>query len=224
MFTPIHTCPELIDLIQTIGFLPLLESSIPGFNAEAIMAPECRYRPLPDGGWEWPLWKWKGSVVNEGNCVYGKFFDKKAGFVSLQWWPHFLNWRRAAYPLPSDDSADGTIEHIILDTLRQNGSMVSRELRAACGMVGPRMRSRFDAYITRLQMGCYIVTEDFVQPTDKHGRPYGWGLSLLTTPEHLLHHTAPAGDTPQASRELMAQHLSALIPTATPAQIDRILK
>ena len=23
-------------------------------------------------------------------------------------------------------------------------------------------------------MGCYIVTEDFVYPTDKKGREYGW--------------------------------------------------
>ena len=33
----IGSCPELIDCIRQVGFLPLLESGIPGFAAEAIM-------------------------------------------------------------------------------------------------------------------------------------------------------------------------------------------
>ena len=40
-----------------------------------------------DGGWDWPLWKWKGPIVTEGRCVYGKFFAGKAGFVSKDCWP-----------------------------------------------------------------------------------------------------------------------------------------
>lgn len=48
------------------------------------------------------------------------------------------------------------------------------------------MRSKFDGYVTQLQMGCYIVTEDFVYSLDKKGREYGWGWSLLTTLELLL--------------------------------------
>ena len=73
----IHSCPELIDCIRQVGFLPLLESGIQGYAAESLMAEECRFTQFPDGTWEWPLWQWKGSVVREGGCVYGKFF---AGF------------------------------------------------------------------------------------------------------------------------------------------------
>lgn len=223
MFTEIHSCPELMECIRTLGFLPLLESGIDGFSAEAMMAAECRYRPLPDGGWEWPLWRWKGPVVTEGDCVYGKFFASKAGFISRAWWPDFLNWRRHAYPLPDEESADGTVEAIILATLREYGSMVSRDLRAACGMVGPKMRGRFDAYVTRLQMGCHIVTEDFVYPRDKHGQEYGWGLSLLTTPERLLGPSS-CQHTPQQSHALMLQHLRQLLPEATEKQLLKLLK
>jgi hypothetical protein len=67
----IHNCPELMDAIQKLGFLPLLTSSILGFSADEMVTPECRYVVRDDGGWEWPLWKWKGPVVTEGNCVYG---------------------------------------------------------------------------------------------------------------------------------------------------------
>lgn len=66
------------------------------------------------------------------------------------------------------------------------------------------MRSRFDAYLTRLEMGGYIVTEDFIYPLDRHGREYGWGWSLLTTPERLFGREACHPDrSPQESRERM---------------------
>ena len=146
--------------IQEVGFLPLLDGGVRGFSAEECVTDDCRYVVFDDGGWDWPLWKWKGPVVTEGNCVYGKFFDKKAGFISRDWWPDFCNYRRSQHPLP----AEGSIEESILATLGEHGSLITRELRAACGFDGPKMRSRFDGYVTRLQMGCYIVTEDFVYP------------------------------------------------------------
>ncbi|MCR5179917.1 MAG: hypothetical protein K6C30_01705 [Bacteroidaceae bacterium] len=217
----IHSCPELIACIQQTGFLPLLESGIQGFAAESIMAEECRFTQFPDGSWEWPLWQWKGSVVRDGDCLYGKFFSGKAGFVSREWWPDFLNWRRSHHPAP----AEGTIEDIILSTLREHGSMITRELRAACDFTGKNMRSKFDAYINRLQMSTYIVTEDFVYPTDKHGREYGFGWSLLTTPERLLaSHHAPSPRSPEESFQRMADHLSQLLPAATEKQIRKLLQ
>lgn len=217
----IHSCPELMDCIQQVGFLPLLESGIRGYSAEVLMAEECRYTVFPDGSWEWPLWQWKGPVVKEGNCVYGKFFAGKAGFISKAWWPDFYNWRRSRAARPEE----GSIEETILLTLLEHGSMIARELRAACGFVGPKMRSRFDAYINRLQMACYIVTEDFVYPTDKHGREYGFGWSLLTTPERLLGKEACQCErTPEESYQRMAEHLGQLLPHATEQQIKRILK
>ena len=217
----IHSCPELIECIQQVGFLPLLESGIEGFCAEGMMAEECRFTEFPDGSWEWPLWQWKGPVVTEGNCVYGKFFSGKAGFVSREWWPDFYNWRRSQSPRPEE----GTIEEAILMTLRENGSMITRELRAACGFTGPKMRGKFDAYIKRLQMACYIVTENFVYPTDKHGHEYGFGWSLLTTPELLLGKDASlCHHTPEESYLRMTEHLMRLLPDATEKQIKKILR
>ena len=33
----VHSCPELMGLIQEVGFLPLLDSGIAGYSAEAIV-------------------------------------------------------------------------------------------------------------------------------------------------------------------------------------------
>ena len=170
-----------MELISEIGFLPLLDSGIQGYAAEDIVDEDCRYITSPDGGWEWLLWKWKGQIVTEMPCMYGKFFNKKAGFISKEWWPDFCNYRRSKYARPDEYSIEGAI----IETLKMNGSMITRELRAACGFNGKGMRSKFDGYLTRLEMATYIVTEDFVYPHDKHNREYGWGWSLLNTPESL---------------------------------------
>jgi len=210
-----------MERIQQIGFLPLLDSGIRGFSAEEMVDDDCRYVVFSDGGWDWPLWKWKGPIVTEGNCMYGKFFAGKAGFISREWWPDFCNYRRSIRPVPEE----GSIEEAILLTLAEHGSLITRELRAACGFNGSGMRSKFDAYITRLQMGCYIVTEDFVYPLDRHHREYGWGWSLLTTPEQLIGREACQCErTPEASYQRLFTHLKTILPTASEKQIQRLLK
>ena len=218
--TLIHSGAQLSALIQEVGFLPLLRSSVGGFSAEEVVDDDCRYVVFPDGGWNWPLWKWKGPIVAEGNCLYGKFFDSKAGFISRAWWPDFCNYRRSRNPAPAENS----IEDVILTTLASEGSLITRELRAACGFTGPKMRSRFDAYVTRLQMACRIVTEDFVYPQDRHGHEYGWGWALLTTPEALHGREAcRCARTPEESYERLHAHLHRLLPDATERQITKLL-
>ena len=215
----ISTFHELMATIEELGFLPLLDGGVTGFSAEEMVDDDCRYVVTTDG-WDWPLWKWKGPIITEGNIIYGKFFNSKAGFVTLPWWQHLCNWRRSKSTEPSP----GSIEETILLTLQEHGSLITRELRAMCGFTGSKMRSRFDSYITRLQMQCRIVTEDFVYPHDRHGREYGWGWSLLTTPEQLLGHEACQCDvTPEKSRQLIYDHLQSILPQATAHQLNRLI-
>ena len=209
-----------MEYIQQVGFLPLLDSGIAGYSAEAVVDDDCRYVVFADGGWDWPQWKWKGPIIQEGICVYGKFFASKAGFISREWWPDFCNYRRSKHPRP----AEGSIEEAILLTLQEHGSLITRELRAACGFTGSKMRSRFDAFVTRLQMACRIVTEDFVYPLDKHNNEYGWGWALLTTPEQLLgrnHCKCP--HTPEESYQRLYAHFHSIVPEATDKQIAKLL-
>ena len=65
----VHSCPELMGLIQEVGFLPLLDSGIAGYSAEAIVDDECRYVVYSDGGWDWGL----AAVEVEGtDCAGGR--------------------------------------------------------------------------------------------------------------------------------------------------------
>lgn len=216
----IHNCVEMTAHIRQVGMLPLLNMNLGNWSAEAVVDEECQYIRFPDGGWEWQLWQWKGQIIQETQCAYGKFFAGKAGFITQEWWADFCNYRRSKYPYPPV----GSIEETILFTLKEHGSMITRELRKACGFDGPRMRSRFDAYITRLQMATYIVTQDFIYPEDKHGRPYGWGWALLTTPEQWLGADVCVTDnTVEQSKHRLITQLRVLLPDATNAQIKKIL-
>lgn len=219
-YPEIHTCAELTAFIDEIGFLPLLRMGLTGWSAEEVVDEDCQYTPLPDGGWEWPLWEWKGPVIRESACAYGKFFMGKAGFVSKDWWPDFCNWRRYRNPYPAPES----IEEAILLTLKENESIITRDLRALCGFTGAKMRSKFDVFLTRLQMGGYVVTEDFVYPRDKHGRSYGWGWSLLTTPERLLgRENCHINRSLEESYERIKRHLRKILPDVSERQISRLL-
>ena len=219
-FPRVGSAAELMTLIDEIGFLPLLDSGIYGFSAEDIVDEDCRYVVFSDGGWDWPLWKWKGQIVTDMPCLYGKFFNKKAGFISKTWWADFCNYRRSKFPLPESDSIEGTI----LDTLRMTGSLITRELRAACGFNGKGMRSKFDGYITKLQMATYIVTEDFVYPQDKHGKEYGWGWSLLNTPEALYGKEAcTCSHSPEDSFQRLVAQFKKILPEATEMQMLRLI-
>lgn len=219
-FPVVHTCAELMQLIGQIGFLPLLDSGIDGFSAEEIVGEECRYYTDPEDGFVWQLWKWKGQIVTEMGCLYGKVFNRKAGFVGKEWIADLCNYRRSRYPYP----AEGSIEEAILDSLRMAGPMITRELRAVCGFNGTKMRGKFDSFVTRLEMGTYIVTEDFVYPRDRHNREYGWGWSLLNTPESLFGEvvrdcTCP----PTESFERIYEHLRTVLPSASDRQIKRLI-
>lgn len=220
-FRKVHSCPELMALIDEVGILPLLPLGISGWSADEAVDEDCGYTVLPDGGWEWPLWEWKGDIIRETGCAYGKFIDQKAAFVSKRWWPDFCNYRRSRFPRPDESSVEG----MVLATLSEGGSMITRDLRRACGFTGPKMRGKFDSLVSRLQMGGYIVTEDFVYPTDRHGKRYGWGWSLLTTPEALFGREACTPNrAPKESHKRLVSQLHKVLPDCNEAVFNRLLR
>ena len=70
----IRTKEDLIQAINEYGFVPFFINSISGFSIEEHIAPECWYNSLGDS--MWPAWDWKGPVIKEAGCAYGKFFER----------------------------------------------------------------------------------------------------------------------------------------------------
>lgn len=88
----IHTVDEAVEYINKVGFLPLFKNEIPGFSLEERTAPEYWW----SGDAKSDPWEWREIIARSGKVAYGKFFDKKAGFISKQWFPYFAN-RRLLY-------------------------------------------------------------------------------------------------------------------------------
>ena len=68
IFPEIYSATSMMELIQKIGFLPLLDSGIEGFSAEDIVAEDCRYVTFPEGGWGWSLLNTPEDLYDRESC------------------------------------------------------------------------------------------------------------------------------------------------------------
>ena len=82
----IHSVDEAIKYINELGFLPLFKNDIDGFSLEERTVPEYWWSDDP----EIDPWMWRAIIARWHDIVYGKFFDKKAGFISKKWLPVLL--------------------------------------------------------------------------------------------------------------------------------------
>lgn len=217
----IYNCSGLVEYINEIGFLPLLHMGLDGWSAEEAVDEECRYVTLPDGGWEWPLWEWKGDIIRESGCAYGKFFDRKAAFISREWWPDFCNWRRNVYPHPEESS----IEDMILQTLQENGSMITRDCAKPAAL--RERRCAASSIPTSHVLKWAVISSRRISSIRKTGTgaTTAGGWSLLTMPEVLLGKDSCHPDrTPEESRRRMEKHFQGLFPDADGRLFDFLLK
>lgn len=218
----IRSADDLIDLVEQCGFLPFFRNEISGFSVEEHTPPELWFSGEADGPWEW-----KGPATRSGRCVYGKLFRGKAGFVSLSWFPDFLNYRRDGYDFDAryDDGLAAFKDKELFDIVLSGGSMLSKEIKKIGGY-GKDGKKGFETIITRLQMQTYIIAEDFVYMLDAHGEPYGWGVARYTTPETRFGEEfvrAAYGREPSESKERIFGHLKTLLPKADENQILKIV-
>ena len=57
-----------------------------------------------------------------------------------------------------------------------------------------------------------------------HGNRYGWGWSLLTTPESLYGRGAcSCPHTPDESHQLLMEHFRSILPQASAKQLDKLI-
>lgn len=213
------------------GLLPFFANSIKGFSVQEMTVPGYLFSDDNED-----CWNWKGPVIERRNTAYGKFFRKKAGFVSVALLPHFLNYRNWKYPV-DPSSTDG----MLLDIIRENGAVTSTELKSIVSGQRSRQRTPFDYVddevyvpvrrhsiegpVQRLQMGGHLLIADFRYKLTKQGERYGWGVALYSTPaEWFDDMDLSIGVTPQESFDILVNHLSAKLPGVDRKKIIRLLE
>lgn len=218
----IRTMADLVNAVEAFGFLPLFSNSIPGFSIEEHVDPIAWFESGVDG-----VWEWKGPVIRETGCAYGKFFEHKAAFVSREWFPDFANYRRDGYDFDAryDDGLASHADKELFELVDAHGPVLSRELKRL-GNYRKGGRKGFDTSMNRLQHQCYTLVSDFVYMKDKLGRRYGWGVAEYSTPEKWLGEDFTGRvyeKEPEESYGLIFDHLSRILPQADEDEIDDIL-
>lgn len=215
----IRSRADLSKAVQKYGFLPFFKNDIPGFSVEEHTPPELWFSDA-DGPWEW-----KGPVIRETGCAYGKFFKKKAGFISAEWYSDFANYRRDGYDFDAryEDGLAPYADKTVYDIIAEHDSLLSKELKRFGGF-GKNGRKGFETIITRLQMQGYVVTADFEYMRDKNDVPYGWGVARYAVPEKFFGNDFSERvywQTPEQSKEKIAEHLEELFKSV---QKEKLLK
>lgn len=212
------------------GILPFFKGIIPGFSIEERVSPELWFSNEHEGPWDW-----KGLVIREGHCAYGKFFGKKACYINLDLFPDFINYRRSKPVHRTEDQQ--TIDEIVYETIRVNGEITIKELRSYLDFAQRRGKKTkeedrksgklpIEPIIERLMMSARVVIADFDYSLDKHGRTYGWGVARYTTPEALygsLLVNSAEHRTPMESYERLLTHLKQLHPDQPEALLRKFL-
>lgn len=177
----IKTPWELLDYINTVGFLPLFSNEIPGFSAEEHTAAVHWW----SGDETCDPWEWRRILARSGRVAYGKFFAGKAGYISLEWLPYFANYRRDGYDFDAlwDDERAKYRSKRMMDLFTEHDELFSFEMKRLLSE-GEGCKG-FESTLNELQMQTYLTVRDFRQRLNKKGEPYGWSVGVYTTPEKL---------------------------------------
>ncbi len=226
----IRTKEDLKQAVAELGFLPFFANEIKGFSIEENCDPKVYFSNEPG------VWEWKGPVIQETRCAYGKFFHKKAAFISKEWFLDFANYRRDGYDFDSrfEDGLATYNEQYLYNIIAGRHSILSKDAKAIGGYVKPRTkgpdewepRKGFDTLITRLQMECYVLTSDFEYEVDKKGNFYGWGVARYATPEEFYgkrFSNRVYKRTPEESYKRILRHFKKILPDADEDEIKRFL-
>lgn len=225
---PIENMADLQKRVVELGFLPMFRSTIKGFS---VYESTDNFWPDSDDG----PWEWKGPIIREGECVYGKFFNRKAGWISREWFADFINYRRTKHLAPNEDTA--AIEDIVLQVIESEGYITSKMMARTLGLSGWKKKRKaddlvdhtgmtekisLDSILSRLMMEGRVVIADFVYNIDKRGNPYGWGIAKYSTPEN-LYGDLSVERSAKESYERMFSHLRKVLPSASDTRIRKLL-
>ena len=215
---------EVAELIREIGFLPLFSVGIPGFSVEEhVLA----YDWWTDDPKRDP-WIWRMRIAEYEDIAYGKFFDRKAGFVSKAWFPSFANDRRDGYDYEGlyEDGKMKAGEKKILDTLELDEMAVGLERMSGQIRKSAGVEKGFDGLLIDLQMRSFLLISRFQQKRNKQGIAYGWHLPSFMTPETKwgYDYVNGAEEKPEESRMRIEKQIASFYPNAEQKEIRRVLK
>ena len=220
----LHNPGDLLDMIRQIGFLPLFSNGIPGFSVE-------EHTPGDDWWTDDPAtdpWAWRQILASRDEVAYGKFFDRKAGFVSREMFPDFANYRRDGYDYEGlyEDGKLKRRSRQIMDAFEPDEQMKGLALLSCDARRKAAVEKGFEGAVTDLQMQTFLIAGGFRQKVNRQGIPYGWHVSVLMTPETKWGYAwvnERSVGKPSESWRLIRDRIRRFYPNAAEKEIRRVL-
>jgi hypothetical protein len=176
----IHSKDELIQAVQTFGIVPYFSNPIPGFSLEERCDPRVLWSDTGDNSWAW-----KGPVIQSARCAYGKFFFKKAAYVSLDVFLDLANYRRDGYDFDAryDEGLASRRENDLYTLLAANAPILSRRLKELGGYGKNRRKDQLAGFscgknkVLHLKThGTYLLCRNFLKKSIANRRYFTRGI------------------------------------------------
>lgn len=126
-------------------------------------------------------WEWRMRVLHERDDIaYGKYFFKKSGYITREWYPYFYAVRRGNAEL-FNEYENGTISHYgkRIYNLIEEYKELPLHLLKQYGGFGKEDKSKFDLALTELQMKFYITMCGRARKRSKAGEEFGWSSTVF---------------------------------------------
>lgn len=219
----IHTPDELAAYVRRTGFVPLFGNTVKGFSVEEMT--EAKHWWSGDGQ---DPWAWREQLCKREDILYGKFFRRKAGFISAEWFPYFANARRDGYDFDAryDDGLASHLQKRIMDVFEQEEVVSSPLLKQMAGFSG-ELAKKYDVTVLELERLTYLTVCDFTKKRNRRGEEYGWSTAVYCKPEHRLGYdyvTSGYREEPEMSFRRIMENVRERYPEADEKAISALMK
>lgn len=213
----------MLHTIKEAGLIPFFANPISGFSIEEKTHPGDWFTGESLGPWDWKI-----HCVQSGEIAYGKFlYGGEAAFATVDVYRELMNWRRSQPRYaPSED------QRRVLDLIERQGSVGVRDVRELLGI----KKGAADSLLSRLQMQTRVVTGDIERVYRGAELRYeGWQRSSFCAPESLFEEeefpfpgfvprSLRSAHTPEESLEYLMDTIHRAAPSATRAQMEKMLR
>jgi len=169
-------------------------------------------------------WVWRMRVLVEENDIgYGKLFLQKGGYVTREWAPCFIAYKRQHqdYEDVYQEGCMSLLERSVCRFVKDKGEAVLHEIKAAFG------DKKLEAVLAKLQTNMFLTISGQTMRLSKENVPYGWPVTnfRLTDdfwgPDVMLEANAiPVRD----AREQIIQRVYELNPLVKMKALERFLR
>lgn len=220
--TKINEYDDFISTVEEIGFMPLSNNCIDFTSLSDLTISEQWHTDLPSDPWLWRI-----QIELDHKAAYGKLFDKKPGFISLEWYPKFLAARRKGHSF-SEMYSEGLLSNYakqIYTLFEDHEILAAYEIKSLGGFT-KELSSKFESAMCELQMGMFITCNGTKQKINSKGEAYGWPSTAYSTVEtwagdKLIEEAK--GIKPQDAMDEILQRIKEITPHVGTAKLKRFV-